>query len=73
MQITVQFDAFYDPDIQDDTLKYDAVNLYEWALTDDSHNGKTHTKWQHIDKYNITSKQVYNYHPMMFFRYINRK
>ncbi|KAJ8299760.1 hypothetical protein KUTeg_023820 [Tegillarca granosa] len=56
--ISVQLDAFYDPDIIDEKEKFDVVDTYEWALTDDSHSGRIHTKWQHLDLYNITRTQI---------------
>jgi hypothetical protein len=36
----VTFDLFYDPDIENSTEKYDAVDKYEYAITDNSIEGK---------------------------------
>jgi hypothetical protein len=35
-QIIISFDRFYDPDIEDMTEKYAAVDKYEFAITDNS-------------------------------------
>jgi hypothetical protein len=42
-QIIISFDRFYDPDIEDMTEKYEAVDKYEFAITDNSVHGKTYT------------------------------
>ena len=49
-------DKFYDPDIVDAIDKYAVIDKYEWAITDNSHIGRTHTKWNEI--YNVTETQT---------------
>nr|XP_034301655.1 uncharacterized protein LOC105322112 [Crassostrea gigas] len=46
--ISVTMDEFYDPDIQDSTEKYSVVDKYEWAITDQSDVGRTHTIWNKV-------------------------
>jgi hypothetical protein len=41
-------DRFYDPDTQDEADKYDVIDKYEWAITDNSHTGRTHTIWTEV-------------------------
>ena len=41
-------DKFYDPDIVDAIDKYAVIDKYEWAITDNSHIGRTHTKWNEV-------------------------
>ncbi|CAC5422079.1 unnamed protein product [Mytilus coruscus] len=44
-KLLVTFDQFYDPDIENTTEKYDAVQTYEYAITDNSMVGKMYTPW----------------------------
>ncbi|XP_078334035.1 uncharacterized protein LOC111124258 [Crassostrea virginica] len=55
-KIVVNMDKFYDPDIVDAIDKYAVIDKYEWAITDNSHIGRTHTKWNEI--YNVTETQT---------------
>ena len=44
-QLKISFGRFYDPDIEDMTEKYEAVDKYEFAITDNSVHGKTYMTW----------------------------
>ena len=48
IQIVVNMDKFFDPDIVDAVDKYVVIDKYEWAITDNSHIGRTHTKWNEV-------------------------
>lgn len=41
-------DAFYDPDIEDIGEAIEAIDHYEWAITDDSEHGQLITKWTYV-------------------------
>ena len=47
-QIVVNMDKFFDPNILDAVDKYAVIDKYEWAITDNSHIGRTHTKWNEV-------------------------
>lgn len=47
-QIVVNMDKFFDPDVVDAVDKYAVIDKYEWAITDNSHIGRTHTKWNEV-------------------------
>lgn len=54
-------DKFYDPDIQDSTEKYSVVDKYEWAITDQSDVGRTHTIWNQVLNPQISQNKVRTY------------
>ena len=41
-------DRFFDQDIVDAVDKYAVIDKYEWAITDNSHIGRTHTRWNEV-------------------------
>lgn len=43
--MSITLENFYDPDIPDTTEKYDAVDKYEYAITDNSWMGNIYTNW----------------------------
>lgn len=47
-------DLFFDPDVPDFNLKYNVVDKYEWAITDQSKIGRTHTKWWELTNYTLS-------------------
>lgn len=47
-------DLFLDPDVPDFNVKYSVVDKYEWAITDQSKIGRTHTKWQELTNYTLS-------------------
>lgn len=47
-------DRFFDPDVPDHNIKYSVVDKYEWAITDQSKIGRTHTKWNELDNYTVS-------------------
>ncbi|XP_061181031.1 uncharacterized protein LOC133189645 [Saccostrea echinata] len=53
-KIIVNMDRFYDPDVQDQVDKYDVIDKYEWAITDNSHVGRTHTVWSEVTGITVT-------------------
>lgn len=46
----------YDPDIEDEMEAIEAVNIYEWALTDGIHSNGLYTKWQEVDVIHIINQ-----------------
>ena len=46
---------FADPDIQNPKKKYEIIDRYEWAITDQSQIGRLHTKWQEVKNNNTTA------------------
>ncbi|XP_033751510.1 LOW QUALITY PROTEIN: uncharacterized protein LOC117335547 [Pecten maximus] len=59
-KLIVQMDRFYDPDIPDPTAKFEAIEKYEWAITDNSVRGKIFTKWTDLTTFTIgTSKLTF--------------
>lgn len=51
----------YDPDIEDRTESIDAIESYEWTITDNFVNGKQFEKWglvDHIQAINNTHVRV---------------
>lgn len=54
----VTFDLFYDPDIENITEKYDAVNKYEYAITDDSIEGKMYMTWASLTDFTTSGHKV---------------
>lgn len=54
----VTFDLFYDPDIENITEKYDAVNKYEYAITDDSIEGKMYMTWASLTDFTTSAHKV---------------
>lgn len=54
-------DEFYDPDMQDATEKYSVVDKYEWAITDQSDVGRTHTIWNQVLNPQISQNKVRTY------------
>ncbi|XP_021356985.1 uncharacterized protein LOC110452658 [Mizuhopecten yessoensis] len=57
-KLMVQMDRFYDSDIADPTAKFEAVEKYEWAITDNSVSGKIFTKWTNLDTFTISSEKM---------------
>lgn len=47
-------DLFFDPDVPDFNVKYSVVDKYEWAITDQSQIGRTHTNWQELTNYALS-------------------
>ena len=47
-------DRFFDPDVSDFNVKYGVVDTYEWAITDQSEIGRTHTKWLELTNYTLS-------------------
>jgi hypothetical protein len=58
LQLLVTFTKFYDPDIEDGTEKYDAVNKYEYTITDNSVQGRTYMTWTNLNSYTTSSNEV---------------
>ena len=56
--MTVSLEKFYDPDIEDTTEKYDAVDKYEYAITDNSEVGKAYTAWHVLSGYTTSGTTV---------------
>ncbi|XP_062569401.1 uncharacterized protein LOC134231455, partial [Saccostrea cucullata] len=56
--IFVTMDEFYDPDIQDATDKYSVIDKYEWAITDQSDVGRTHTIWNEVKNVQKTQNKM---------------
>jgi len=58
---------FFDPDITSMSEKYEAIEKYEWTVTDNSNSGKIFTKWTTLDDAQITingadvSCHIYSY------------
>ncbi|XP_069133969.1 uncharacterized protein [Argopecten irradians] len=57
-KLMVQMDQFFDPDISDNTAKFDAMDKYEWAITDDSTKGKIFTKWIDLDTFTVSGSKM---------------
>ncbi|XP_062616047.1 uncharacterized protein LOC134277752 [Saccostrea cucullata] len=53
-QLKVKMDRFYDPDIKNFNGRYDVVDKYEWAITDQSKIGRTHTQWKKLNNITIS-------------------
>ncbi|KAL5007590.1 hypothetical protein ScPMuIL_016396 [Solemya velum] len=53
VQISATFEKFRDVDIEDETASASVMMGYEWALTDNSKNGKILTPWQTVDPNDI--------------------
>lgn len=47
-------DLFFDPDVPDFNLKYNVVDKYELAITDQSKIGRTHTIWRELTNYTLS-------------------
>lgn len=65
--MTVTFAAMYDPDTEDRTEAFDAIETYEWAISDGQYVGGLYEKWNVINnvmKINTThvSKTFIIYH-----------
>ena len=60
-QIIISFDRFYDPDIEDMTEKYAAVDKYEFAITDNSVHGKTYMDWTNLVTFTTNGNKVHIY------------
>ena len=46
----------YDPDIEDEMEAIEAVNIYEWTLTDGIYSNGLYTKWQEVDVIHIINQ-----------------
>lgn len=57
-QIIISFDRFYDPDMEDMTEKYAAVDKYEFAITDNSVHGKTYMNWINLVTFTTNGNKV---------------
>ncbi|CAC5386466.1 unnamed protein product [Mytilus coruscus] len=60
-KLMVSFAQFYDPDIEDLVEKYDAVDKYEFAITDNSVQGKTYMVWTRLDYTAIGHQILFEY------------
>ncbi|KAK3101031.1 hypothetical protein FSP39_000383, partial [Pinctada imbricata] len=58
-QIVVEMMRFYDPDIQDSIMKYSVIDRYEWAITDQSTLGRTHTNWTTVTNIALSQGDTY--------------
>lgn len=47
-------DRLFDPDVHDFNVKYSVVDIYEWAITDQSKIGRTHTKWIQLTNFTLS-------------------
>ena len=63
-QLMVTFDLFYDPDIENSTEKYDAVDKYEYAITDDSIEGKMYMTWTSLTDFTTSGHKVLELNPI---------
>lgn len=54
----MSFTQFYDPDIEDTTEKYAAVDKYEFAITDNSVLGKPYMTWTNLVTFATNANQV---------------
>ena len=69
-QLRISFERFYDPDIEDMTEKYEAVDKYEFAITDNSVHGKTYTTWTDLITHTTNGIMVFiNYTDFVSFYY----
>ncbi|XP_076117799.1 uncharacterized protein LOC143085385 [Mytilus galloprovincialis] len=57
-KLSVSFTQFYDPDIEDTTEKYAAVDKYEFAITDNSVLGKPYMTWTNLVTYTTNANQI---------------
>ncbi|XP_063415906.1 uncharacterized protein LOC134697555 [Mytilus trossulus] len=57
-KLLVSFTRFYDPDIEDTTEKYGAVDKYEFAITDNSVLGKPYMTWTNLVTFTTTANQI---------------
>lgn len=53
----------YDPDIEDRTESIDAIESYEWTITDNFVDGKQFEKWGLVDQI----QAINNTHVRVFF------
>ncbi|CAC5370733.1 unnamed protein product [Mytilus coruscus] len=60
-KLMVSFAQFYDPDIEDMTEKYTTVDKYEFAITDNSVQGKTYMVWTKLDYTAIGHQITFEY------------
>ncbi|CAC5386461.1 unnamed protein product [Mytilus coruscus] len=60
-KLMVSFAQFYDPDIEDMIEKYAAVDKYEFAITDNSVQGKTYMVWTKLDYTAIGHQITFEY------------
>lgn len=51
-------DMFYDPDIENITEKYDAIDKYEYVITDNSVEGKTYMTWTNLVNFTTNGIKV---------------
>ena len=66
IQMTVEFDRFYDADIEDMMDKYAVIDHYEWAITDNSLHEKTLTKWTKVVDTGAIEDRVSSLFPFLF-------
>ncbi|CAG2234222.1 unnamed protein product [Mytilus edulis] len=57
-KLAVSFTQFYDPDIEDTTEKYAAVDKYEFAITDNSVLRKPYMTWTNLVTYTTNANQI---------------
>ncbi|XP_078322971.1 uncharacterized protein LOC111122905 [Crassostrea virginica] len=53
-KLVVNMDRLFDPDVHDFNVKYSVVDIYEWAITDQSKIGRTHTKWLQLTNFTLS-------------------
>ena len=51
-------DRLFDPDVHDFNVKYSVVDIYEWAITDQSKIGRTHTKWLQLTNFTMSLSET---------------
>ncbi|KAK3101903.1 hypothetical protein FSP39_007221, partial [Pinctada imbricata] len=58
-QIIINMERFYDPDVAEPSSKYTVIEKYEWAITDQSTDGRTHTKWTKVTGIQLTQSNTW--------------
>ena len=53
--MTIVMKAMYDPDMEDETEAKEAIDFYEWAITDGSYGGGMYEKWKVVDEIEIVN------------------
>ncbi|KAK3099491.1 hypothetical protein FSP39_005250, partial [Pinctada imbricata] len=58
-KIIINMERFYDPDFVHPVDKYDVIDRYEWAITDQSTIGRTHTTWTEVKGAQLTQSNTW--------------
>ncbi|KAK3100189.1 hypothetical protein FSP39_015958 [Pinctada imbricata] len=58
-KIIINMERFYDPDFVHPVDKYDVIDRYEWAITDQSTTGRTHTIWTEVTGAKLTHSNTW--------------